>query len=145
MFFTFELHKTSPNKKREPCEKAAALEDIHLLGSLKPSEKCKESYFEVKPSFVVSCVLGRWVEDHEVVHNMMFNTSTNLKLPFKQTMGKSEWFDNGVLPLWITAQNQVRSGWLIIIETDFEAILNQQRINLQWRIHCNLINIVLKQ
>lgn len=53
------------------------------------------------------CSSGRWVEDHEVVHNMMFNTTTNLKVPHKQTLSRSEWWDNGVLPLWITAQNQV--------------------------------------
>ncbi|XP_023252276.1 ectonucleotide pyrophosphatase/phosphodiesterase family member 7-like [Seriola lalandi dorsalis] len=51
-------------------------------------------------------ITGRWVEDHEVVHNMMFNTKTNLKVPHKQTLTRSEWWDNGVLPLWITAQNQ---------------------------------------
>ncbi|XP_019719416.1 ectonucleotide pyrophosphatase/phosphodiesterase family member 7 [Hippocampus comes] len=51
-------------------------------------------------------ITGRWVEDHEVVHNMMFNTKTNLKVPHKVTLRRSEWWDNGVLPLWITAQNQ---------------------------------------
>ncbi|XP_022049896.2 ectonucleotide pyrophosphatase/phosphodiesterase family member 7 [Acanthochromis polyacanthus] len=51
-------------------------------------------------------ITGRWVEDHEVVHNMMFNATTNLKVPHKQTLTRSEWWDNGVLPLWITAQNQ---------------------------------------
>ncbi|XP_059195043.1 ectonucleotide pyrophosphatase/phosphodiesterase family member 7 [Centropristis striata] len=51
-------------------------------------------------------ITGRWVEDHEVVHNMMFDAETNLKVPHKQTLKRSEWWDNGVLPLWITAQNQ---------------------------------------
>ncbi|XP_074510420.1 ectonucleotide pyrophosphatase/phosphodiesterase family member 7 isoform X1 [Sebastes fasciatus] len=51
-------------------------------------------------------ITGRWVEDHEVVHNMMFNTKTNLKVSHKKTLTRSEWWDNGVLPLWITAQNQ---------------------------------------
>ncbi|KAK2845170.1 hypothetical protein Q5P01_011829 [Channa striata] len=51
-------------------------------------------------------ITGRWVEDHEVVHNMMFNAKTNQKVPHKQTLKRSEWWDNGVLPLWITAQNQ---------------------------------------
>ncbi|KAM9782557.1 ectonucleotide pyrophosphatase/phosphodiesterase family member 7 [Neosynchiropus ocellatus] len=51
-------------------------------------------------------ITGRWVEDHEVVHNMMFNAKTNLKLPHKLTLKKSQWWDNGPLPLWITAQNQ---------------------------------------
>ncbi|XP_054638769.1 ectonucleotide pyrophosphatase/phosphodiesterase family member 7 isoform X2 [Dunckerocampus dactyliophorus] len=51
-------------------------------------------------------ITGRWVEDHEVVHNMMFNTQTNEKVPHKKTLTRSEWWDNGPLPLWITAQNQ---------------------------------------
>ncbi|CAJ1061331.1 ectonucleotide pyrophosphatase/phosphodiesterase family member 7 [Xyrichtys novacula] len=51
-------------------------------------------------------ITGRWVEDHEVVHNMMFDTKTNLKVPHKKTLTRSEWWDNGPLPLWITAQNQ---------------------------------------
>ncbi|XP_078108104.1 ectonucleotide pyrophosphatase/phosphodiesterase family member 7 [Sander vitreus] len=51
-------------------------------------------------------ITGRWVEDHEVVHNMMFDPKTNLKLPHKLTLKQSKWWDNGVLPLWITAQNQ---------------------------------------
>uniref|UniRef100_A0A3B3WMF2 Ectonucleotide pyrophosphatase/phosphodiesterase family member 7-like n=1 Tax=Poecilia mexicana TaxID=48701 RepID=A0A3B3WMF2_9TELE len=55
-------------------------------------------------------ITGRWIEDHEVVHNLMFNETTNLKLPFKETLKRSEWWDNGVLPLWITAQNQASRG-----------------------------------
>ncbi|KAM4581006.1 ectonucleotide pyrophosphatase/phosphodiesterase family member 7 [Odontesthes bonariensis] len=51
-------------------------------------------------------ITGRWVEDHEVVHNMMYNTTTNLKVGHKKTLTRSEWWDNGALPLWITAQNQ---------------------------------------
>ncbi|XP_068179816.1 ectonucleotide pyrophosphatase/phosphodiesterase family member 7 [Antennarius striatus] len=51
-------------------------------------------------------ITGRWVEDHEVVHNIMFDAKTNLKVPYKQTLKRSEWWDNGALPLWITAQNQ---------------------------------------
>ncbi|XP_034090114.1 ectonucleotide pyrophosphatase/phosphodiesterase family member 7 [Gymnodraco acuticeps] len=51
-------------------------------------------------------ISGRWVEDHEVVHNMMYDAKTNLKLPHLKTLTRSEWWDNGVLPLWITAQNQ---------------------------------------
>ncbi|XP_027863905.1 ectonucleotide pyrophosphatase/phosphodiesterase family member 7 isoform X1 [Xiphophorus couchianus] len=51
-------------------------------------------------------ITGRWIEDHEVVHNLMFNETTNLKVSFKETLKRSEWWDNGVLPLWITAQNQ---------------------------------------
>lgn len=38
---------------------------------------------------------------------MMFNTETLSKYSFKTTQNKTEWWDNGVLPLWITAQRQV--------------------------------------
>lgn len=47
------------------------------------------------------------MEDHGVVHNLMFNVTTGLRLTHKATLKKSEWWDNGALPLWITAQNQV--------------------------------------
>ncbi|XP_056336850.1 ectonucleotide pyrophosphatase/phosphodiesterase family member 7 isoform X1 [Danio aesculapii] len=51
-------------------------------------------------------ITGRWIEDHGVVHNLMFNDTTGLRVPHKATLKKSEWWDNGVLPLWITAQKQ---------------------------------------
>ncbi|XP_023440379.2 ectonucleotide pyrophosphatase/phosphodiesterase family member 7-like [Dasypus novemcinctus] len=51
-------------------------------------------------------ISGRWIEDHGVIHNMMFNTETLWKYSFKATQNKTEWWDNGVLPLWITAQRQ---------------------------------------
>ncbi|XP_069839761.1 ectonucleotide pyrophosphatase/phosphodiesterase family member 7-like [Dendropsophus ebraccatus] len=51
-------------------------------------------------------ITGRWIEDHGVIHNLMFNVDTLEKIPFKKTQNMSEWWDNGVLPLWITAQNQ---------------------------------------
>ncbi|KAK7150370.1 hypothetical protein R3I93_011582 [Phoxinus phoxinus] len=51
-------------------------------------------------------ITGRWIEDHGVVHNLMFNVTTGLRLTHKATLKKSEWWDNGALPLWITAQNQ---------------------------------------
>ncbi|XP_067272946.1 ectonucleotide pyrophosphatase/phosphodiesterase family member 7 isoform X2 [Pseudorasbora parva] len=51
-------------------------------------------------------ITGRWIENHGVVHNLMFNVTTGLRLTHKATLKKSEWWDNGALPLWITAQNQ---------------------------------------
>ncbi|KAG8558441.1 hypothetical protein GDO81_016993 [Engystomops pustulosus] len=36
----------------------------------------------------------------------MFNPDTLEKITFKKTQNMSEWWDNGALPLWITAQNQ---------------------------------------
>uniref|UniRef100_A0A8D0B982 Ectonucleotide pyrophosphatase/phosphodiesterase 7 n=1 Tax=Salvator merianae TaxID=96440 RepID=A0A8D0B982_SALMN len=38
---------------------------------------------------------------------MWFNTSTGQKLPYYNTQAKSAWWDNGSLPIWITAQRQV--------------------------------------
>ncbi|XP_037669731.1 ectonucleotide pyrophosphatase/phosphodiesterase family member 7-like [Choloepus didactylus] len=51
---------------------------------------------------------SRWIEDHGVIHNMMFNTETLWKHTYKATQNKSEWWDKRVLPLWITAQRQGR-------------------------------------
>ncbi|KAJ6658498.1 hypothetical protein lerEdw1_020053 [Lerista edwardsae] len=49
---------------------------------------------------------GKYVENHGVIHNMWFNSSTGQKLPYYNTQGKSDWWDNGSLPIWITAQRQ---------------------------------------
>lgn len=38
---------------------------------------------------------------------MWFNTSTLEKRPYYQTQFVNEWWDNGSLPIWITAQKQV--------------------------------------
>lgn len=63
---------------------------------------------------LLHCALGRWVEDHGVVHNIMFNATTNSKVLYKQALKRSEWWDNGALPLWITAQNQVRDSVVLL-------------------------------
>ncbi|CAB1334704.1 unnamed protein product [Coregonus sp. 'balchen'] len=44
-------------------------------------------------------ITGRWIEDHGVVHNMMFNSTTHQKVGHKATLKRSEWWDNGALPL----------------------------------------------
>ncbi|XP_038634025.1 ectonucleotide pyrophosphatase/phosphodiesterase family member 7-like [Scyliorhinus canicula] len=49
---------------------------------------------------------GRYVESHGVIHNMWFNTTTGLKKPYYQTQSVNEYWDNGSLPIWITAQRQ---------------------------------------
>ncbi|XP_055008644.1 LOW QUALITY PROTEIN: ectonucleotide pyrophosphatase/phosphodiesterase family member 7-like [Boleophthalmus pectinirostris] len=49
---------------------------------------------------------GLYVENHGVIHNMWFNTTTSRMLPYYQTQFKNEWWDNGSLPIWITAQRQ---------------------------------------
>lgn len=70
-------------------------------------------------------MLGRWVEDHEVVHNIMFNTTTNEKIFYKKALTRSEWWDNGVLPLWITAQNQVNNYSVFSVICKFDICDNR--------------------
>ncbi|XP_051904431.1 ectonucleotide pyrophosphatase/phosphodiesterase family member 7-like [Hippocampus zosterae] len=56
---------------------------------------------------------GRYIENHGVIHNMWFNTSSTEKKPYYQTQFVNEWWDNGTLPIWITAQKQgLKSGSL---------------------------------
>lgn len=50
---------------------------------------------------------GKYIENHGVVHNMFYNTSSKVKLPYHATLGIQTWWDNGSLPIWITAQRQV--------------------------------------
>ena len=50
---------------------------------------------------------GKYIENHGVVHNMFYNTSSKVKLPYHATLGIQRWWDNGSLPIWITAQRQV--------------------------------------
>lgn len=51
---------------------------------------------------------GRYIENHGVIHNMWFNTTNGHKKPYYQTQFVDEWWDNGTVPIWITAQRQVR-------------------------------------
>ncbi|XP_061567550.1 ectonucleotide pyrophosphatase/phosphodiesterase family member 7-like [Cololabis saira] len=53
---------------------------------------------------------GRYIENHGVIHNMWFNTSTGLKKGYYATQFVNDWWDNGTLPIWITAQNQGLKG-----------------------------------
>ncbi|KAG8507487.1 Ectonucleotide pyrophosphatase/phosphodiesterase family member 7 [Galemys pyrenaicus] len=51
-------------------------------------------------------VTGKYIENHGVVHNMFYNTTSKVKLPYHPTLGIEHWWDNGSLPIWITAQKQ---------------------------------------
>lgn len=53
-----------------------------------------------------SLLTGKYLENHGVIHNMWFNTSTGVKMPYYVTQGIDSWWDNGSLPIWITAQRQ---------------------------------------
>lgn len=60
----------------------------------------------------MSCPLlplpGKYIENHGVVHNMFYNTTTKVRWPYHTTLGITSWWDTGSIPIWITAQRQVR-------------------------------------
>lgn len=51
---------------------------------------------------------GKYIENHGVVHNMFYNTTNKVRLPYHATLSIDRWWDNGSIPIWITAQRQVR-------------------------------------
>ncbi|XP_004709310.1 ectonucleotide pyrophosphatase/phosphodiesterase family member 7 [Echinops telfairi] len=56
-------------------------------------------------------VTGKYIENHGVVHNMFYNTTSKVKLPYHATLAIERWWDNGSVPIWITAQRQgLKSG-----------------------------------
>ncbi|XP_017563551.2 ectonucleotide pyrophosphatase/phosphodiesterase family member 7-like [Pygocentrus nattereri] len=74
----------------------------------------------VTPAFITvtspthfTILTGKYIENHGVIHNMWFNTTTSEKKPYYQTQFVNEWWDNGSVPIWITAQRQgLRAGSL---------------------------------
>lgn len=52
---------------------------------------------------------GKHIENHGVIHNMWFNTSTWEKKSYYKSQFVNDWWDNGSLPIWITAQRQVHT------------------------------------
>ncbi|XP_066519219.1 ectonucleotide pyrophosphatase/phosphodiesterase family member 7 [Hoplias malabaricus] len=49
---------------------------------------------------------GRYIENHGVIHNIWFNTTTQEKKQYYMAQFVDEYWDNGSLPIWITAQRQ---------------------------------------
>ncbi|GAA6226510.1 ectonucleotide pyrophosphatase/phosphodiesterase family member 7-like [Lates japonicus] len=49
---------------------------------------------------------GRHIENHGVIHNIWFNTTTQEKKQYYMTQFVDSYWDNGSLPIWITAQRQ---------------------------------------
>uniref|UniRef100_A0A668AEY2 Ectonucleotide pyrophosphatase/phosphodiesterase 7, tandem duplicate 2 n=1 Tax=Myripristis murdjan TaxID=586833 RepID=A0A668AEY2_9TELE len=49
---------------------------------------------------------GRHVENHGVIHNIWFNTTTQEKKQYYMAQFVDSYWDNGSLPIWITAQRQ---------------------------------------
>nr|XP_057918636.1 ectonucleotide pyrophosphatase/phosphodiesterase family member 7-like [Doryrhamphus excisus] len=53
-----------------------------------------------------SLLTGNFVENHGVIHNIWFNTTTQEKKQYHATQFVDSYWDNGSLPIWITAQRQ---------------------------------------
>ncbi|KAF4080792.1 hypothetical protein AMELA_G00175360 [Ameiurus melas] len=71
------------------------------------------AFFTMTSPTHFTILTGKYIENHGVIHNMWFNTSTSEKKPYYQTQFVNEWWDNGSLPIWITAQRQgLRAGSL---------------------------------
>lgn len=64
------------------------------------------SYLTLTSPTHFTLLTGRYTENHGVIHNMWFDTSTQEKKPYYQTQFVNDWWDNGTLPIWITAQRQ---------------------------------------
>ncbi|XP_068118634.1 ectonucleotide pyrophosphatase/phosphodiesterase family member 7-like [Hyperolius riggenbachi] len=64
------------------------------------------AYLTITSPCHFTLVTGKYIENHGVIHNMFFNTTTLQKVQYLGTQGISEWWDNGTLPIWITAQRQ---------------------------------------
>uniref|UniRef100_A0AAY4AHB3 Uncharacterized protein n=1 Tax=Denticeps clupeoides TaxID=299321 RepID=A0AAY4AHB3_9TELE len=67
----------------------------------------------VTPPFVTmtspshfTILTGRYVENHGVIHNVWFNVTTQEKKQYYMTQFVNDYWDNGSLPIWITAQRQ---------------------------------------
>ncbi|XP_058417779.1 ectonucleotide pyrophosphatase/phosphodiesterase family member 7 [Diceros bicornis minor] len=74
-------------------------------------DRVKAQY--MTPAFVTmtslchfTLVTGRYIENHGVVHNMYYNTTSKVKLPYHATLGVQRWWDDGSVPIWITAQRR---------------------------------------
>uniref|UniRef100_K7F471 Ectonucleotide pyrophosphatase/phosphodiesterase 7 n=1 Tax=Pelodiscus sinensis TaxID=13735 RepID=K7F471_PELSI len=90
----------------------------------------------------VSLLAGRYIENHGVVHNMWYNTSTGQKLPYYNTQGVSQWWGKGSLPIWITApqaEQGLRTGSLFFpggnatYQGEQVAVLHKYNNETEWQ------------
>ncbi|XP_007462451.1 PREDICTED: ectonucleotide pyrophosphatase/phosphodiesterase family member 7 [Lipotes vexillifer] len=97
-------------------------------------------------------VTGKYIEHHGVVHNMFYNTSSKVKLPYHATLGVQRWWDNGSLPIWITAQRQgLKTGSFLypggnvtyqgeaVTLSRKEGILHNYKDEMEWRANIDTV------
>ncbi|XP_021564994.1 ectonucleotide pyrophosphatase/phosphodiesterase family member 7 [Carlito syrichta] len=97
-------------------------------------------------------VTGKYIENHGVVHNMYYNTTSKVKLPYHATLGIQRWWDNGSVPIWITAQRQgLKTGsffypggnvtyqGMAVTLSRKEGILHNYKNETEWRANINTV------
>ncbi|XP_037349250.1 ectonucleotide pyrophosphatase/phosphodiesterase family member 7 [Talpa occidentalis] len=97
-------------------------------------------------------VTGKYIENHGVVHNMFYNTTNKMKLPYHPTLGIDRWWDNGSLPIWITAQKQgLRTGsffypggnvtyqGMTVTQSRKEGALHNYKNETEWRANIDTV------
>ncbi|XP_006869711.1 PREDICTED: ectonucleotide pyrophosphatase/phosphodiesterase family member 7 [Chrysochloris asiatica] len=97
-------------------------------------------------------VTGKYVENHGVVHNTFYNTTSKVKLPYHSTLGITKWWDNGSIPIWITAQKQgLKSGsfffpggnvtyqGMAVTQSRKEGIFHNYKDEQEWRANIDTV------
>ncbi|XP_007533031.1 ectonucleotide pyrophosphatase/phosphodiesterase family member 7 [Erinaceus europaeus] len=97
-------------------------------------------------------VTGKHIENHGVVHNMYYNTSSKVKLPYHPTLTIHHWWDNGSLPIWITAQRQgLKTGSFfypggnvtyqgtVVTLSRIESVLHNYKNETEWRANIDTV------
>ncbi|XP_053426064.1 ectonucleotide pyrophosphatase/phosphodiesterase family member 7 isoform X2 [Nycticebus coucang] len=97
-------------------------------------------------------VTGKYIENHGVVHNMYYNTTSKVKLPYHATLGIQSWWDNGSVPIWVTAQRQgLKTGsffypggnvtyeGVAVTLSRKEGVLHNYKNETEWRVNIDTV------
>ncbi|XP_007958022.2 ectonucleotide pyrophosphatase/phosphodiesterase family member 7 [Orycteropus afer afer] len=97
-------------------------------------------------------VTGKYIENHGVVHNMFYNTTSKVKLPYHATLGIERWWDNGSVPIWVTAQRQgLKTGsffypggnvtyqGVAVTQSRKEGVLHNYKDEQEWRANIDTV------
>ncbi|KAM9210795.1 LOW QUALITY PROTEIN: ectonucleotide pyrophosphatase/phosphodiesterase family member 7 [Dugong dugon] len=97
-------------------------------------------------------VTGEYLENHGVVHSMFYSATSKVKLPYHSTLGIESWWDNGSVPIWITAQRQgLKTGsffypggnvtyqGVAVMQSRREGVLHNYKDEQEWRANINTV------